>query len=215
MRYRVAATGGSIDQIIPSLLNAESPSYSTAESTDYWVNGLWFASLAYSLSTALVSVIVKQWVQAYSAPTFQGSPRAQAEIRHFRYYGIEKWQVPLIIGLLPILLHLSLFLFFAGLVVFLFTLDYRIASVVTAIASVAYLAYVVTILLPLWHAELPYKYKTPLSIYIYHAIRLCRTTCRYLIRTIERPSSSRPGPGGPSPLSSIRPDHPTTLVLYH
>ncbi|TFL05700.1 hypothetical protein BDV98DRAFT_630097 [Pterulicium gracile] len=37
---RVVATGGSINQITPSLLNAESPSYSTAESTDYWVNGL-------------------------------------------------------------------------------------------------------------------------------------------------------------------------------
>lgn len=92
-------------------------------------------------------MLIKQWVQAYSAPTFQGSPKAQAEIRHFRYYGIEKWHVPLIIDLLPTLLHLSLFLFFAGLVVFLFTLDQTIASVVSAIAFTACTAYIVTNLL--------------------------------------------------------------------
>lgn len=106
------------------------------------------------------------------APTFQGSPKAQAEVRHFRYYGIEKWQVPLIIGLLPTLLHLSLFLFFAGLVVFLFTLNYTIASVVAAIASIVYLAYVDSILLPIWYAECPYK--TPLSSYLHSVVRYCK-----------------------------------------
>ncbi|TFK98211.1 hypothetical protein BDV98DRAFT_595977 [Pterulicium gracile] len=58
-------------------------------------------------------------IQAYEAPSFQGTARARAEVRGFRYYGIDKWHVPLIIGLLPTLLHLALFLFFAGLIVFL------------------------------------------------------------------------------------------------
>lgn len=48
---RAAASCRSIDQVTPSTLNAESASDSTADITDYWVNGLWFTSLAFSLST--------------------------------------------------------------------------------------------------------------------------------------------------------------------
>ncbi|TFK96682.1 hypothetical protein BDV98DRAFT_515212, partial [Pterulicium gracile] len=119
---RVAITSGSIDQVDPSPLSADSPPNSTTNITDYWINGLWFTSLALALSAALVALLVRQWVQAYEAPSLHGTAKARAEVRGFRYYGIEKWHVPLIVGLLPTLLHLSLFLFFAGLVVFLFTL---------------------------------------------------------------------------------------------
>ncbi|TFL00737.1 hypothetical protein BDV98DRAFT_549389, partial [Pterulicium gracile] len=114
---RAAANGGS-----PPPLDANSSSTSTTTTSDFWVNGLWFTSLAFSLCTAPIAVLFKQWIQAYVAPFFQGTPRAQAEVRRFRYLGLEKWHVPIIVGLLPTLLHLSLFLFFAGLIVFLFTL---------------------------------------------------------------------------------------------
>ncbi|KAG6884300.1 hypothetical protein C0995_010558, partial [Termitomyces sp. Mi166 len=39
------------------------PRSNTASSTDVWVNGFFFASLALSLSTALLSVLAKQWIQ--------------------------------------------------------------------------------------------------------------------------------------------------------
>lgn len=160
---RVAITSGSIDQVDPSPLSADSPPNSTTNITDYWINGLWFTSLALALSAALVALLVRQWVQAYEAPSLHGTAKARAEVRGFRYYGIEKWHVPLIVGLLPTLLHLSLFLFFAGLVVFLFTLNHIIACVITGIVSTVLIAYVITNLLPAWDASCPYK--TPLSEY--------------------------------------------------
>ncbi|TFK99013.1 hypothetical protein BDV98DRAFT_475940, partial [Pterulicium gracile] len=115
---RAIASNISVSSIPSSSLHLESPPTSTASSTDFWVNALWFTSLAISLAIALVSVLVRQWLHAYVTPT-SGTPKDQSHIRHFRYMGIEQWQVPLIAGLLPIMLHLSLFLFFIGLVVFL------------------------------------------------------------------------------------------------
>ncbi|KAJ7836622.1 hypothetical protein B0H13DRAFT_1570273, partial [Mycena leptocephala] len=93
----------------------------TAARTDIWVNGLWFASLALSLTTALLAVLAKQWLRQYSA-FITGSARERALIRQFRYASFDKWGVQFIIGLLPTVLHLSLFLFMAGLVVFLYAL---------------------------------------------------------------------------------------------
>ncbi|PBK88552.1 hypothetical protein ARMGADRAFT_937155, partial [Armillaria gallica] len=90
--------------------------------SDEWVNSLWFVSLTLSLITALVAVLVKQWLHQYVTIVSDSSARERARIRHLRYAGLQTWQVPMIIGLLPILLHASLALFFAGLAIFLFSL---------------------------------------------------------------------------------------------
>ncbi|TFK97514.1 hypothetical protein BDV98DRAFT_513876, partial [Pterulicium gracile] len=113
---RAIATQSPIASIPRSSLNLDSPHTST--STDRWVCGMWFTSLAISVSTALIAVLIKQWIQAYVAPTF-GTPQDRSRVRHFRYMGMEAWRVPLIVGLLPILLHLSLFLFLTGLIILL------------------------------------------------------------------------------------------------
>ncbi|KAK0449020.1 uncharacterized protein EV420DRAFT_1312871 [Desarmillaria tabescens] len=92
------------------------PTISFAPSlADIWVNSLWFISLALSLTTALVAVLTKQWLHQYISVVSDISPRGRGRIRQYRYMGLEKWQVPMIIGLLPILLHVSLGLFFTGL----------------------------------------------------------------------------------------------------
>ncbi|TFL00899.1 hypothetical protein BDV98DRAFT_494336, partial [Pterulicium gracile] len=114
--HRALATGTNTIDVARSTLTLASPS--STSSPDRWVSGMWFVSLTVSLSTALLSVLVKQWIQAFVSPV-SGPPLTQARIRHFRYMGVEKWHVPLIVGLLPTLLHLALFLFFIGLVVLL------------------------------------------------------------------------------------------------
>ncbi|PBK65205.1 hypothetical protein ARMSODRAFT_847154, partial [Armillaria solidipes] len=87
--------------------------------SDEWMNSLWFVSLTLSLITALVAVLVKQWLYQYVAAVSDSSARDRARIRHMRYAGLQTWRVPMIIGLLPVLLHVSLALFFAGLAIFL------------------------------------------------------------------------------------------------
>ncbi|KAK0441436.1 hypothetical protein EV421DRAFT_1711789, partial [Armillaria borealis] len=113
---RAIANGSSADSIAPSPLN---PTITfVPATTDVWVNGLWFSSLFLSLTTALVAVLVKQWLHHYVALP-SGTPRDRSLTRQFRYAGFQKWHVQVIIGLLPVLMHLALAIFLVGLVIFL------------------------------------------------------------------------------------------------
>ncbi|KAH8797995.1 hypothetical protein DL96DRAFT_1446695, partial [Flagelloscypha sp. PMI_526] len=97
------------------------PDSRTMDTTDIWINALFIASLVLSLTTALLSVLAKQWLQAYTTVT-SGSARDVALIRHLRFVGLEQWKLHEIIGALPLILHTSLGLFFASLFVFVRTL---------------------------------------------------------------------------------------------
>ncbi|KAK0442876.1 hypothetical protein EV421DRAFT_1710462, partial [Armillaria borealis] len=113
---RAIANGSPVNAIAPSPLN---PTIAfVPATTDVWVNGLWFTSLFLSLTTALVAVLVKQWLHHYVALP-SGTPRDRSFTRQFRYTGFEKWHVQVIIGLLPVLMHLALAIFLTGLVIFL------------------------------------------------------------------------------------------------
>ncbi|TFL00854.1 hypothetical protein BDV98DRAFT_508489, partial [Pterulicium gracile] len=181
---RAIATGSGLSDVVRSTLSLASPS--TTSSTDRWVNAMWFISLAFSLSTTLLAVLVKQWIQAYVSPT-SGTPHTQARIRRFRYMGIEKWHVALIVGLLSSLLHLSLFLFFIGLVVLLFTLDITIAIFVTIIALLVYTAYALSNLLPVWYPHCPYR--TPMSTYTFVIVRMLSPGLRNQWQQLRKPAT--------------------------
>ncbi|KAG8750654.1 hypothetical protein FRC14_000329 [Serendipita sp. 396] len=135
-----------------------------ADSLDRWVNGLWFTSLSLSLSTALFSVLIKQWIQNYVS-TLTGDVRGRVRTRQFRYNGLEQWYIRGIIGLLPVMMHASLFIFFIGLVMFLKTLDHIITWVVFGLASISYLAYLASNVLPMKYPNCPFR--TPISEYAY------------------------------------------------
>ncbi|KAF8900594.1 hypothetical protein CPB85DRAFT_1228382, partial [Mucidula mucida] len=103
-------------------VNVTSPSVNPARKfdpdvIDVWINGLWVVSLVTSLVVALSAVLVKQWLHRYM--TFpSGTPGLRSHIRQFRFMGLEKWRVRIIIGMLPIIMHISLMLFLAGLALF-------------------------------------------------------------------------------------------------
>ncbi|KAK0492103.1 hypothetical protein EDD18DRAFT_1034822, partial [Armillaria luteobubalina] len=112
---RAVANGSSVNTITSPF----DPSVAfVPASADIWVNGLWFTSLFLSLTTALIAVLVKQWLHYYVAPP-SGTPRDRSLIRQFRHAGFRKWHVQIIIGLLPVIIHLALTIFLVGLVIFL------------------------------------------------------------------------------------------------
>ncbi|PBK99383.1 hypothetical protein ARMGADRAFT_500737 [Armillaria gallica] len=155
---RSAANGSLVNDIPRSDLTFR-PSTS-----DSWVNGLWFTSLSLSLSTALFAVLTKQWIHQYmSVPS--GTPRDRCRLRQFRYMGLQRWGVDLIIGLLPVLMSASLAVFLVGLVLFIIPLRVSIASVVGSVTFIAFAAYLITNFLPILYPSCPYK--TPLSQYIF------------------------------------------------
>ncbi|PBK83022.1 hypothetical protein ARMGADRAFT_945592, partial [Armillaria gallica] len=113
---RALSNGTSLDNIITSGADPTAPF--TPKSLDSWVNGLWFASLAFSLATALFAVLADEWYYHYLSP-ITGDPQVRSRIRHFRYMGLLDWHISNFIGLLPLMLHLSLGLFLLGLVLYL------------------------------------------------------------------------------------------------
>ncbi|KAJ3899423.1 hypothetical protein F5879DRAFT_888251, partial [Lentinula edodes] len=108
---RAAGNITAINAIPKSSVDLQNASVAT---DDLWINGLFLASLSLALVTALLSVLVKQWLQAYSS-ILAGSAEQKALIRQFRYNGLVKWKVPEIVGILPLILHTSLALFLIGL----------------------------------------------------------------------------------------------------
>ena len=105
-----------------------------------WINGLWFTSLALSLFTTLICILAKQWINVYSTLP-SGSPRDLARIRQMRFIGLENWHVPLIIHMLPLVLHFSVGMFFAGLMIFCASFSRIMACMLGGIATTALLVY--------------------------------------------------------------------------
>lgn len=151
---RAQVNGASIDNIPFSEMTSGPSSF------DVWVNALWFSSLALSLGTALMAVLVKQWLYQYMAMS-SGTARDRSLIRHYRFTGLKKWRVLTIIGILPIILHVALGVFLAGIVVFLIPLNVPLASIIGFITFVFYSMYAISNILPLVYAQCPYR--TPFS----------------------------------------------------
>jgi len=133
------------------------PKSTTSVTQMQWVNGLWFAALACSLSTALISMLAKQWLRAYT-PHTSGSSRQRARQRQGRYMQLASWQVLAFINALPLLLHAALLLFFAGILVLLWSLDLAITIATWVIVTFAYTFYFASIWLPIFYPDCPYQH---------------------------------------------------------
>ncbi|KAI0749745.1 hypothetical protein C8Q80DRAFT_644634 [Daedaleopsis nitida] len=120
------------------------------------INGLWFASLVCALFSALIGIMVKQWLREYMA-IISPSPRHSVQLRQHRHDGLRTWHVPEIMAFLPILLEISLVLFLAGLVDFLLLLNSTVAATTTALVTAALLFYVGTTIAPLLSTQCPFK----------------------------------------------------------
>jgi hypothetical protein len=157
------------------------------QTVDVWINGLWFTSITLSLTTSLLAVLAKQWLNALaSIPA--GNSRDRARVRQFRSTGMKTWCLPSILALLPFPLHAAVGLFIAGLVIFLWSLNFVIALVSAIVASITFVFYWTTIFLPLLFPTCPYK--TPLALHIHDAYRLLssqfNTGIRFIRTVVQR-----------------------------
>ncbi|KAJ3805294.1 hypothetical protein F5876DRAFT_91566 [Lentinula aff. lateritia] len=110
------AVGTSVTAVPTSLLSPTTKA--KPDDLNVWTNGLWGISLSLGLSVALATVLVKQWLHRYLA-VHSGTPRDRTYT--------PKWQVLNIIGVLPVIMHMSLAFFLVGLVLFLAPLQ-RVSS---------------------------------------------------------------------------------------
>jgi hypothetical protein len=123
------------------------------------INGLWFSSLIVSLATASFGMLAKQWLHEYLASDSM-SPKRRIIERHLRQPELVSWKVYEIAGVLPMLLHVALCLFFVGLCVFTTAVDKRLGrSSFTLVAGWAFFI-LTTSLAPLLWPRCPYKIPT-------------------------------------------------------
>ena len=138
-------------------------------------------SLVISLTCALLATFLQQWARRYIKHTqSRYSPHKRARIRSFFAEGVKKFLLPLAVETLPVLLHISLFLFFTGLVVFLCNVNMTIFKLVLSWVGVCTALYGCITLMPIFHHDSPYH--TPLSLPAWHIV----TGIPYLIFWVLR-----------------------------
>ena len=115
-----------------------------------------------SLTGALLAVFIQQWAQSYLQAT-QGrrSPRERARIRIYHAEGLEKLYLHWVTRAVPILIHISLFLFFSGLPIFLFNVNRTVFNVVVTWLALCVAGYACITLMPIFFQNSPYY--SPLS----------------------------------------------------
>ena len=116
-----------------------------------------------SLSCALWATSLHQWARRYIRLTQPArcSPEKRARMHAFFAEGVDKMHIPWAVEGLPTLLHLSLFLFFGGLAIFLFNVDQEVFVFVVWWIGLFSMVYGLITLLPLIRHDSPYN--SPLS----------------------------------------------------
>ncbi|KAH9030103.1 hypothetical protein EDB85DRAFT_1453615 [Lactarius pseudohatsudake] len=126
------------------------------------VNVFWFLSLILSLSCALSATLMQQWARRYQELAQRhGAFHRRGRMRAYIFDGIHRFGMARAVATMPTLLHISVFLFFAGLVEFLFPIYTTVAYATLGCIMVFALAYAILTVLPTIRLNCPYG--TPLS----------------------------------------------------
>ncbi|KAG6832516.1 hypothetical protein H0H92_000145 [Tricholoma furcatifolium] len=121
-------------------------------------NAFWFLSLAFSLACALAATLVDQWTRNYLTMNEKyPAPQTRARVRAFLYQGIQRFSMSTVVETIPALLHISLFLFLAGLIEFLYPVNTVICSLGVAILVICTILYAIVTLLPMYYHHCPYQ----------------------------------------------------------
>jgi hypothetical protein len=124
-------------------------------------------------------MVTKQWLHQYMK-VVSGPARVRTITHHFRFTGLEAWKIPLIIDVLPFIMHIALAAFFAGLVLFLQPMNVEVRVLAGSIAAVTYILYFIATFIPLFNFQCPYQ--TPLTGYAYRVYTLMRQWLYRLLR---------------------------------
>ncbi|KAJ6461901.1 hypothetical protein C8R47DRAFT_103853 [Mycena vitilis] len=162
-------------------------------------NALWFISLGLSLSCAFFATLLEQWARDFMHRTeIRSAPLIRARIFSFLYYGLKRFNVHMLVDIIPLLLHLALFFFFAGRVAFPIPVNLGMTILTAGILVVLTAAYSVFTVFPLAYLQSPYR--TPLSGTFWDLAQYAKYWCR---------SSNSPT----NPTTALPPDETITEAL--
>jgi hypothetical protein len=105
---------------------------------------------------------MQQWARRYQElGQRRGAFHRRGRMRAYIFDGINRFGMARAVATMPTLLHISVFLFFAGLVEFLFPIHATVAYATLGCIMVFALAYAILTVLPNIYLNCPYG--TPLS----------------------------------------------------
>ena len=135
--------------------------------TIVWVNAVWVLSLVFSIMSGLFATLNQQWARKYlQLPHIPSSASEQARVRSFLFFGANKYGMITAMELTPMLLHFSILLFFAGLIIFFFIVYKTIAIVLSISLGAFALVYLAWTILPCIDYRCPYH--TPMSSVLWY-----------------------------------------------
>ena len=148
------------------------------------VNILWFLSLALSVACGLAATLVQQWARKYLLATqIPSSPQRRARVRTYLFQGVLRFRLGTIATAVPFLLHASAFLFFAGLIDFLFQINHVLAWALLTWVLAGIKIYTVLTVLPLYYRDCPYI--TPMSGPLWRFIQAFQFAFLFTFRRIS------------------------------
>ncbi|PVF92966.1 hypothetical protein CPB86DRAFT_809157 [Serendipita vermifera] len=124
------------------------------------VNALWYCSFMLTLISALSGVLAKGWV-AYYNPISRGEHASEACQCHLRATRAQLWKLGPVINVIPLMIQLSLILFFVGLIIHVWDSDVRIWVITLILTIVATLLYIIFTFFPLFSPGFPFQ--TPIT----------------------------------------------------
>jgi hypothetical protein len=119
-------------------------------------------SLAVGLTCGLLATLLGQWARQYlKVIQIWSSPHKRARVRAFFAEGIDQSHLSWAVEALPFLFHLSLSLFFSGLLILLFNTDHAVFGVVAGWVGLCVAVYGYITFIPIFRQDRPYF--SPLS----------------------------------------------------
>ena len=142
---------------IPSTPPPPFPSFKPLNS-DIRVNVFWFMALIFSLAAALLAILMQQWVRDYMHVFQRNSdPLKCARVRQYLHDGLKRGWMPGVAEAVPGFLHVSLFLFFAGLCDFVLKINTTIGIYTTVPIATTGLLYIFATFVPIIRPQSPYQ----------------------------------------------------------
>ncbi|VDB86893.1 unnamed protein product [Peniophora sp. CBMAI 1063] len=179
-------------------------------------NALWFCSLVISLGCALLATLVQQWARDYkrdmkSRNKLDEDLLSRAYNHIYLRMGVDLYGMDQIVYVIVSLMHLSVFLFAGGLLLFLFPLNSIVAWYTTAVLGLLGAAYIVASILPIYHSGCPYR--TPLTYLLAAIAYLFSWIAQCVARSLYALGSHLPWRCRSSPSSQVQP--PLQIKIIH
>ncbi|KAF8493437.1 hypothetical protein F5888DRAFT_1618006 [Russula emetica] len=126
------------------------------------VNIMWLISLVLNIVSTLFATLTLQWSRRFAqVPCVPRAPRDRVLSHSFLFVGTLTYDLDRAVAMTVLLLHLSVFLFLIGLVIFFFTIHKIVATVVSVSVGLFGVVYLTLTVLACIDRSCPYR--TPLS----------------------------------------------------